>query len=290
MSRFAALKYRDFRLLWVGQSVSTIGSQMQVTAINWHLYSLLKGDSYAIQLFGRTLELDAGALGLGSLGLVRVVPIILFALLGGLLADIVARRKLLMWTETAAALSAVLLAGLALSDQITVPAIYALTALNTAMAALSMPARQSLVPNLVKRKDLTNAVSLNTLLFQIGTIFGPAIAGVLVATVNIGWVYAINAVSFLLAVLALILMKHRGGAATSGKLDWGMVWEGVRFTYRERLLWSTVLLDFYATLFASARTMLPIVADTLLNVGPQGYGLLATAQPLGALIAGIVMS
>ena len=290
MSRFAALNYRDFRLFWVGQAVSTIGSQMQMTAINWHLYSLLRGESYTIALFGRELELDMGALGLGSLGLVRVIPIILFALLGGILADIIARRKLLLWAEGASAVTAVLLTILALSGSISVTAIYLLTALNTAMSALSTPARQALVPNLVSKADLTNAVSLNTLLFQIGTISGPAIAGVLIASVNIGWVYAANALSFGIAIIALLLLKHRGGAAASGRLEWSMVWEGVRFMYKERLLWSTVLLDFYATLFASARTMLPIVADELLRVGVQGYGVLATAQPIGALLAGAIMS
>jgi MFS family permease len=127
--------------------------------------------------------------------------------------------------------------------------------------------------------------------WQIGTILGPAVAGVLVGVFDIGLVYALNALSFLAVIIALLLMRYRGHASRIGSgLGWRALKEGFRFVYREKMIWSTMLLDFFATLFASARTMLPIVASDLLGLGVQGYGLLATAQPLGALVAGLVLS
>lgn len=152
-----------------------------------------------LSLFGREIGLNAGALGLGALGLVRIVPIVLFALLGGMLADTRDRRQLLIWTQSAAALFAAILSAITLTGHAGIPAIYLLTAAGAAAFAFDNPARQALVPNLVPLEHLTNAVSLNTLLWQIGTIVGPALAGVLVGAFNIGLVYAINALSFALS-------------------------------------------------------------------------------------------
>ena len=147
------------------------------------------------------------------------------------------------------------------------------------------------MPNLVPREHLTNAVSLNTLLFQIGTIAGPAAGGLLLSVFNPGLVYAFNALSFVAVILALALMRYRKRTVSiSGGLGWQALVEGLRFTYRSRIIWSTMLLDFFATFFSSARTMLPIVAGDLLHVGAAGYGLLSTGQSVGALVAGIVMS
>jgi MFS family permease len=176
------------------------------------------------------------------------------------------------------------------ADQVSILAIYLLTAATSATQAFENPARQSLVPNLVPPEHLINAISLNSLIWQIGTIVGPAVAGVLVATVDIGFVYLVNAASFLAMIIALLLMRYRGGVVSRGGLGWQPLLEGLRFTYGTRLIWSTMLLDFFATLFSSARTMLPIVAGDVLGLGPQGYGLLATAQPVGALLTGAVMS
>ncbi len=273
--------------MWGGQLLSQMGSQMQLTAVDWHIFTLLQGTTYSLGLLGRTYELNASALGLGSLGLVRIVPIILFALIGGILADTQDRRRLMLYTQSAAALFALLLAMITLSGNASIAAIYALTAAGAAAAAFDNPARQSLVPNLVSREHLTNAVSLNTLLWQISTIVGPAIGGLLISQFNIGLIYALNAVSFLAVIVALLKMHYRGkAAATNTGLGWDALVEGLRFVHGSRIIWGTMLVDFFATFFSSARTMLPIVAADVLGVGPQGYGLLVTAQPVGALIAG----
>ena len=289
--RLVALQHRDFRLLWLGQLISVIGSQMQLVAVDWHIFQLLRGQSYTVSAWGWQIPLQAEALGLGALGLVRILPILVFGLLGGMLADARDRRQLMMWTQATAALFAVMLAVITLTGHESVAAIYILTAATAAASAFDNPARQALAPNLVPREHLTNAVSLNTLMWQIATIVGPALAGVLVGFFDIGLVYLLNAVSFGAVLVALALMRYRGQVSLQNKgLSRASLMEGLRFTYRSRLIWSTMLIDFFATFFSSARTMLPIVASDMLGVGVQGYGLLATAQPLGALLAGAILS
>lgn len=289
--RLAALRYRDYRLLWFGRLLSTIGSQMQLIAINWHIFALLRDQTYTLSILGKEIDLGAEALGLGTLGLVRIVPIALFALLGGILADTRDRRRLLIWVQSASVLFAAALAVLTLTDNITIPLIYLLTAAGSAAAAFDEPSRQSIVPNLVPPEHLTNAISLNTMLWQLATIIGPALAGVLVGISGVGLVYALNAMSFGAVIVSLLMMDYRGEAAakTTG-LGWQALVDGVRFTYRSRLIWSTMLLDFLATFFSSARTMLPIVVGDVLGLGAAGYGILATAQPVGAVIAGAIVA
>jgi MFS family permease len=236
------------------------------------------------------LQLDAPALGLGALGVARVVPVVVFALFGGLLADVRDRRDLMMRAQAAAALTAVCLAAVTFAGLDSLPILYALTAAGAAASAFDNPARQSLVPRLVHARDLANAVSLNTLLWQIGTIAGPAVAGVLTARFDVALVYAVDAVSFLAVLEALRRMDYRGGAAETAKLSVDAFVEGLRFTYNAKIIWGTMLLDFFATLLSNARTMLPIVAEEILGVGVTGYGVLATAQAVGAVVAGALLA
>ncbi len=289
--RLAALRHRDFRLFWGGELLSAIGTQMQIVAVNWHVYQLLQNASYTIAFFGQQASINAGALGLGLLGLVRIFPIIVFALLGGLLADRFDRRKLILTCNIASVAVAGALAAVTLTGHITLLALYGLTAAGTAIEAFDEPAQNSLAPQLVPREHLTNAVSLNSLIWMIGTIIGPALAGETIAHLTIGVVYAINAFSFVLVFAAVWAIRYRGqDGVERSEVSWRSLKEGLRFVRAERLIWGTMLIDFYATLFSSARTMLPIVADRLLHVGVQGYGLLATAQPVGAVSTGIIVS
>ncbi len=289
-NRMAALRYRDFRYLWFGEMVSTAGMQMQLFAINWHVFELLRGQTFTLNLFGNGIVLGSEAFGLGLLGLTRVIPVLLFGLLGGLLADRFDRRRVMIAMRLLAALVAVALSVLTFSGQIGVWLIYLLTALSAAAIALDFPARQSIEANLVDARHLGNAISLNMLVTKIGTIVAPALAGLLLAQFNIGLVYGLSAAAFLIAAASISGIHHRGTLAKNAQFSWRTLALGIRFTFGKRIIMGTMLLDFFATLLASSRTLLPIVAGEVLGIGAVGYGLLATAQPVGGLLAGLFLS
>jgi len=235
--RLAALRHRDFRLFWGGELVSSVGSQMQIVAINWHVYQLLQGTTFTLAFFGHQVPVSAPALGLGLLGLVRVSPIIIFGLLGGLLADRFDRRKLILTCNIASAALAVALAAITLTGHITLLALYGLTAAGIAVEAFDEPAQNSLAPQLVPREHLTNAVSLNSLIWMIGTILGPALAGVTIAHLAIGLVYALNALSFVLVFGAVWAIRYRGQAGMErAEVSWRALKEGLRFVRGERMI------------------------------------------------------
>ncbi|MCS6848626.1 MAG: MFS transporter, partial [Anaerolineae bacterium] len=276
LQRLPSLQHRDFRLLWLGQFASFVGSQMQLTAVNWDIFALLRGQVIAWDVFGAPVTLAADAFGLGLLGLVRVLPIIAFALIGGALADARDRRSLMLWSSAVSTLFAGALAILSLFGNTEVWPIYLATAGITAATAFGNPARQALLPNIVPRKHFTNAVSLNTLGMQIASIAGPAIAGVLIGATNVGVIYALNALSFVCVIAALLLMEYRDDARSAGgnAVSLRAIGEGLRFVFGSPMIASTMLLDFFATFFSSARTMLPIIAAEILRTDAAGYGLL----------------
>ncbi|HEY3993247.1 MAG TPA: MFS transporter [Ktedonobacteraceae bacterium] len=287
-----ALQRRDFRFLWLGQLFSMVGSQMQLIGVNWHVYELLRGHSFTISVASWHLALNMQAVGLGTLGAVRILPIFLFAFLGGAVADHWNRRQITLWSQVAACLCAGTLGIVTLDGNITLPLLYLFTALDAGISAFNEPAQTALFPQLIPREELANATTLFTLLWQVGTILGPMIAGVLLASFSIGFVYLANAASFLIVLIAVVLIQYReeGRSAQHEAFEWRKMLDGFHFVRQTQVIWGTMLIDFYATFFSSARTMLPLVADQLLHVGPQGYGLLATAQPIGAVITALVLA
>jgi len=273
---FVALQHRNFRLLWIGLLFSFTGSFMQAAAILWHV-SLLADPSRK-------------GLALGLVGAAQVVPIIAFAMLSGVVADALDRRKVMLVTQSVLALFAGVLAALTFAGSITLWPIYLLAALSSAAASFDGPARQALIPSLVPREDLSSAISLNTLMFQIASVVGPTLAGLVIAGWGIAWVYAVNAVSFLMVIVALVLMRVRPrvGLPEGARITWGAAKEGLHFVFSQPIVRSTMLLDFIATFFASATALLPIFAQDILLVGARGYGWLYAAPSVGAVVAGFI--
>jgi MFS family permease len=278
---FAALRHRDFRLMWAGQFVSLAGSQMQLVAINWHLYLLTRpyGEAAA-----------AGALSL--VGLVRALPIVVCSLVGGVVADAVDRKRLILVTQTVMLLSAAALAAVTASGLEAVWPIYALTALSSAAVAFDNPARQALLPSLVPARDFANAVSLGFVSFQIAMVSGPVLGGVVLARYGPAAVYVFNAASFLAVIVAVLLMRAsgKGKAEELARVSFESLKEGLRFVWRTPIMVQTMSLDFVATFFASATALLPIFARDVLGVGEHGYGLLAAASAAGAVLTGLVLA
>jgi MFS family permease len=269
---FIALRYRDFRLLWLGQLISQAGSAMQTLAINWHISVLT----------------NYNPLALGLVGLSRVIPIVFFSLIGGAMADARDRRKLMIVTQSAMAIFAAVL-GLSTNAGLAgIGLIYVMNALAASAWAFDNPARQSMIPSLVPREHLTNAMSLNSIMFEIATIAGPMLAGLIIGVHDIAIVYWINALSFLAVIGALLLMRP-APQEKRRKVDVGSVREGLKFVRGQPIIWSTMLLDFFATFFSSANQLLPIFAAQILNVGAIGLGILTAAPAIGSVLAGARM-
>ena len=270
-----ALKHRSFFLLWLGQLISIAGTQMQIWALFWHI---------------RTMTHHP--IALGGIGLARILPVIFFSLVGGAVADSYNRRRVLFVTQISAALVALTLGLLTQLGHIGLWHIYALTALQAVAVAFDGPARQALIPNLVPARDLPNAFSLTSIAFQAGAVIGPALSGLVIVLAGQQGVYYINAASFLAVILALVLIgevPQKRSAERSG-VSWAAIREGMKFIVARPMILSSMLLDFVATFFASANTLMPIIARDILQVGVVGYGWLSAAQSVGAVVAALIIS
>jgi MFS family permease len=278
---YRVLRHRDYRRFWLANLVSLTGSQMQVTALHWHVYLLTRSP-----------------LALGLVGLTRVVPVLVFSLWGGVLADRADRRRLMLATQVAMTGVAAALALFTQARRETVVLLFVLNAIGAAASAFDGPARQALVPRLVPRSELQAALVLNLTVFHAAMIGGPALAGLLLAgaheltqgsesTRPLAWIYALNALSFLAVLAALLRMDARHGRPEGdghvGVSPLRSLAEGLRFVFGAPIMVWTMTLDFFATFFSGAMSLLPIFADQVLHAGPRGYGLLVAAPAVGAL-------
>jgi MFS family permease len=274
-----ALRHRNFRLIWIGLLISFTGSTMQNAALLWHV-SLLA-------------EPGKKGLALGFVGLARVAPVVFFSMVSGVVADAMDRRRVLLVTQTFSAMVALVLAYITFNGLATVWHIYLLAAVGAAVSAFDLPSRQALVPTLVPREHLANAISLNTIMFQTASVLGPALGGLLIAGTSVGWTYASNAISFGFVIVALLMMRdipeREPSARGRNDLSLSAAMEGLRFVFRSPLIRSTMLLDFVATFFASATALLPIFAQDILNVGPRGYGWLFAAPAIGSFFTSVAL-
>ena len=275
-----ALQHRNFRLIWIGLLLSFSGSMMQNAALLWHVSLLVSPERKAIAL--------------GLVGLVRIAPIVVFSMVSGVVADAMDRRKVLFVTQSLAGLVALSLALYTYSGGTAVWPIYALSAIGAAVSSFDLPARAALVPTLVPREHLSNAITLNTIMFQTASVVGPAAAGFAIAEAGVASAYFFNALSFGFVILALAMMRDLPVAAApvageTNEVSWAAAKEGLQFVFRAPLIRSTMLLDFFATFFASATALLPIFAQDILFVGARGYGWLFAAPAVGSFLTSIVM-
>lgn len=272
-----ALKHRPFLLYWIGLMISIMGSQMQIWGLYWHLR-----------------ELTDQPLAISGIGAARFIPVVILSLFAGVIADRFDRRKLTIITQIVLGLVALGLGLLTAGGQITIYYIYGLTFIQAVAVTFDLPARQSLIPAMVPREDLANAFSMNSIAVNVGAILGPTISGLLIGYVGLQYVYWINAVSYLAVILALWMMgdiqtqvDRRPLELKSALFD---IKEGIRFIVRSPLIFSTMILDFFATFFSSANTLLPFVAQDILKVTAVQYGWLAAGQSIGDVTVALIIS
>jgi MFS family permease len=263
---------RDFRLLWLGELVSHTGRMITLVALPYQVY-----------------EITRSALAVGIIGLVQLVPLGLFSLIGGAVADAVDRRRLLIVSQAGSMAASLLLVGGALVDRPPLWFLYLAAALSSAFAAVDAPTRSAAIPNLVPRERLSSAIALNQVLFQVNDVAGPAVAGLILARFGLAWAYAIDAVTFLAAIAALLAMrpmppKHEGTRPPVLRA----VREGFAYLKGRRVLVSTFLVDLDAMIFGMPRALFPVLAREAFGVGPAGLGLLYAAPGAGALVGALL--
>jgi MFS family permease len=272
-----ALKHRRFTLIWAGLIISMVGSQMQQWVLFWHIS-----------------QLSRAPIAVSIVGGVRFAAVLAFSLVGGLVADRYNRRGILFLTQSVLLLVAVALGILTLFHVIRLWQIYLLTAIQASATAFDLPARQSLVPNLVPREDLPSAFSLQSIAFNTGAIAGPALSGIVIGYWGLAYAYFFNAVSFLAVIFALVLMgavpQQQSISQKGLKAAFADIRAGIHFIRHQPLILSSMILDFSATFFASASTLLPYFSQYVLHIGEVAYGWLAAAESVGAVLVGLVVS
>ena len=269
-----ALTVPTFRNYLFGAFFSETGNQMQTVAVAWQVY-----------------ELTRNPVSLALIGLSHILPILGLSLIGGVAADKVDRKKILIISQSVMAILAFSLFLLTLFHLINPYFIYGILILSGVAQSFSMPARQAILPNLVPSKFFMNAISLHTLQFQSATMIGPAIAGLLIAGFGVQSVYLFNSISYLIFIATVLSIKQSLNIEHKNvEFNLKSIKEGISFVFKTPILYSTMILDFLATFFGTANILMPVFAKDILHVGPQGLGLLYSAPALGGVLAGVLLS
>ena len=250
---------------------------MQLAALLWHLRLL-----------------SNLPLVVSGIGLARFLPILVFAPFGGVVADAYNRRKVLLVTQTTMTLTALALGLLTWQGTIQIWHIYVLTAIQAVATSFDGPARQAMVPNLIPRPALSSAFSLQSIASNTGSIVGPGLGGMVIAYLGLQYAYLFNAASFLAVIFALLLIgpvtQEKTLVIKGAKASLESIREGIHFVTHQPIILSSMLLDFIATFFSSATTLLPFVARDVLHVGEVAYGWLVSADSVGAVLVGLIFS
>ncbi len=272
---FASLRHRNFRLFFIGQLISLIGTWMQNTAQGWLVY-----------------ELTHSRLLLGLVAAAGSAPLLLFSIWGGSMADRHPKRAILLWTQTGMMVCALLLAALIWSRHIQPWHIVLLAALSGVAMAFDMPARQAFMVEMTSREDLINAISLNSSIVNGARVIGPSVAGFLMAGVGIAMCFFLNAVSFLAVIAGLWLMRlPRFVPPAEADSTWAHAAEGLAYVWGHQRLRITLLLFAMVGVFGwSYSVLMPAFATDVLHVGQAQYGVLLSANGLGALLGALTVA
>ena len=273
---FSAMRHRNFRLYFWGQLISVVGVWMQSTALQWLVYRITGSQT-----------------SLGIVTFINFLPVLLFSLFMGVITDQFPRRQLLIFTQVWFTVFAIILAALTWLGIVGYWHILLLSFLLGFGNALDMPARQAFVVEMVdgEKRDVMNAISLNSALFNLARIIGPAIGGVIVAALGEAPAFAINGITYLAVVLGLLLMKlapHSVSEARTPPLE--RMKAGFRYIFAERDIFGLVLMVAAISVVSfGALTLVPVFAKDILNIGAEGFGQLLASQGIGALLGSILL-
>ncbi len=270
-----AFRHRNYQLFFAGQLISLIGTWMQTVAQSWLVY-----------------RLTGSAVLLGSIGFAGQIPVFLLAPLGGTVADRYSRRHIVIATQISALLLAFTLAALTLTGRVQVWHVFVLAALLGVVNAFDIPARQAFVVEMVGREDLVNAIALNSSMFNVARMIGPAVAGLLVDTIGEGWCFFVNGVSYVAVIAGLLLMTAtaRTRVPIPGSALASII-EGFRYVKRTGPIRALLLLlGLISIVGFPYAVLMPIFADQILHGGPRGLGILVSAVGVGALVGALTLA
>ncbi len=274
---FRALHNRDFRLFWCGQVVSNTGTWAQTIAQAWLV-----------------LRLTDSPLALGTVTMLQALPVLLLGLFGGVIADRFPKRRLLLITQVGMLTQALLLAILTLTELVQLWHVYVLALSLGVMNALDNPTRQTLVAELVSTNDLPNAIALNSLSFNTSRLLGPALGGVTIAVIGVAGCFFLNAFSFLGVVVSLLLIRARpdtSGANRGRGAILTQVHEGLRYAFRTPdVLFVVILMGAIGCFGYNFQTILPLIAEYVLNADAASFGLLTSSMALGSVGSALLMA
>ena len=271
---FRAMQHRNFQLFFSGQLISLIGTWMQNIAQAWLVYRLTQSSWL-----------------LGVVGFLGQIPVFLLAPVGGTVADRWNRQRVVIGTQTASLILAFILAWLTLANIVRVWEIMLLAALLGAVNAFDIPARQAFLVDMVGKEDLMNAIALNSSMFNGARVIGPAIAGILVASIGEGWCFFANGVSYIAVIAGLFLMRLKIHEKKSESSPIDHIVEGFKFVHRTRPIWALLLLLGVVSLVATPYSVLmPIFADRILHGGARALGVLMGAAGVGALMGALTLA
>lgn len=270
-----ALRHRNFRLFFSGQLVSLVGTWMQSVAQSWLVY-----------------RLTGSLVLLGLVGFCGQIPVFVLAPVGGVVADRVRRHRVLLATQTTMMGLAFILAALTLTGTVRVAHVLVLASCLGIANAFDIPARQSFVPQMVGRDDLSNAIALNSSMVTGARILGPTLAGVTVAAVGEGWCFFANGVSFLAVIAGLLLMRDLPAAPAPHTVSpLAHIAEGFRYVGRTSPVRGLLLLLGLVSLMGVPySTLMPAIADRVLGRGADGVGILLSGAGVGALLGALTLA
>ncbi len=259
-----------YRALWLGQIVSMMGTQMRYVGVAYHVF-VLTGSTVAV----------------GMIGLVEVIPLIIFSMLGGAVADRRDRRSLIAQSQIASMITAAALAFVAAQENPSLMWIYALTGVASAISGIDRPARTAMVPQLVPEGTLPAAMALRQVVFQTTQIFGPMFAGLMLARVDVAWVFVVDSITYVASLIALRWVPSMPVIRDSDATHMQSIREGLRFSSRTPVLLSIFMIDLVAMIFGMPRAVFPELATETFDVGADGLGILYAAISTGALVGAL---
>lgn len=273
---FRSLHHREYRLFFSGQIISLIGTWMQTMAQSWLIY-----------------QLTYSSVWLGIVGFLNTIPMLLFALYGGSIADRFSKHRIVLITQILSLIQSAILFTLVVSGSATVELVCLLAFTLGTINAFDVPARQSLVVELVGKEDLANAIALNSASFNGARIIGPAIGGVVIAAAGVAWCFFLNAVSFFAVIVVLLRMRPtvRTAAVSANPGFLRSLKESVDYVRSDRMLVAVLTLVAVITMFGWSYTvLLPIYADQILRIGAVGLGNLMMSFGIGALVSAVFIA